>query len=84
MIWHRSNETSKRLHYIPGVGPMLATALVASVADPGTFRSGRNFSAWIGLVPTQQLIAERGKARAGNLRHSAVSQGRCLVPWILA
>ena len=35
MDWHRSNETSKRLHYIPGVGPMLATALVASVADPG-------------------------------------------------
>ena len=35
MVWHRSNETSKRLHYIPGVGPMLATALVASVADPG-------------------------------------------------
>src|SRR5205814_488248 len=32
MAWHRSNQTSKRLHYIPGVGPMLATALVASVA----------------------------------------------------
>jgi transposase len=47
MAWHRSNQTSKRLHYIPGVGPMLATALVASVADPRTFRSGRNFSAWI-------------------------------------
>jgi transposase len=45
MAWHRSNQTSKRLHYIPGVGPMLATALVASVADPTTFRSGRNFSA---------------------------------------
>src|SRR6185503_11827959 len=36
MAWHRSNETSQRLHYIPGVGPMLATALVASVADPRT------------------------------------------------
>jgi transposase len=41
LAWHRSNETSKRHHYILGVGPMLATALVASVADPGTFRSGR-------------------------------------------
>src|SRR6476469_9798671 len=51
MVWHRSSQTSKRLHYIPGVGPLLATALVASVADPRTFRSGRNFSAWIGLVP---------------------------------
>jgi transposase len=53
MAWHRSNETSRRLDAIPGVGPMLATALVASVADPKVFRSGRNFSAWIGLVPKQ-------------------------------
>ena len=43
MVWHRSNETSKRLHHIPGVGPMLATALVASVADPRTFRSWKAF-----------------------------------------
>src|SRR5438874_6374666 len=41
--WHRSNETSKRLDAIPGVGPALATALVASVPDPKAFRSGRNF-----------------------------------------
>src|SRR5215475_13913216 len=47
MAWHRSNQTSKRLNCIPGVGPLLATALVASVGDPKTFRSGRNFSAWI-------------------------------------
>jgi transposase len=39
--WHRSNETSKRLDAIPGVGPALATALVASVPDPKAFRSGR-------------------------------------------
>ena len=39
LAWHRSNQTSKRLHYIPGIGPMLATALVASVADPSTFRA---------------------------------------------
>jgi transposase len=45
MAWHRSNETSKRLDDIPGVGPALATALVASVADPKAFRSGRDFSA---------------------------------------
>src|SRR6202171_1182968 len=48
MVWHRSNETSRRLDDIPGVGPTLSTALVASVADPKAFRSGRNFSAWIG------------------------------------
>ena len=43
--WHRSNETSRRLDELPGVGPALATALVASVADPKAFRSGRDFSA---------------------------------------
>jgi transposase len=65
LVWHRSNQTSKRLHYIPGVGPMLATALVASVADPRTFRSGRNFSAWIGLAPKQH--SSGGKERLGNI-----------------
>ena len=61
MAWHRSNQTSKRLNCIPGVGPLLATALVASVADPKTFRSGRNFSAWIGLVPKQRSSGGREK-----------------------
>jgi transposase len=65
MAWHRSSQTSKRLHYIPGVGPMLATALVARVADPRTFRSGRNFSAWIGLVPKQH--SSGGKDRLGSI-----------------
>src|SRR6516225_241787 len=46
--WHRSSETSKRLDEIPGVGPALATALIASVADPRIFRSARDFSAWVG------------------------------------
>jgi len=65
MAWHRSNETSKRLDEIPGVGPVLATALVASVADPKVFRSGRNFSAWIGLVPKQH--SSGGKDRLGSI-----------------
>ena len=63
MAWHRSSEASKRLDEIPGVGPALATALVASVADPKAFRSGRNFSAWIGLVPKQHSSGGKGKAR---------------------
>ncbi len=50
---------------IPGVGPLLATALVASVADPKAFRSGRNFSAWIGLVPKQH--SSGGRARLGSI-----------------
>jgi len=65
MAWHRSNEASKRLDAIPGVGPILATALVASVADPKVFRSGRNFSAWIGLVPKQH--SSGGKDRLGHI-----------------
>ena len=46
---------------IPGVGPVLATALVASIADPKAFRSGRNFSAWIGLVPKQHSSGGRDR-----------------------
>jgi transposase len=65
MAWHRSNETSRRLDAIPGVGPMLATALVAGVADPKAFRSGRNFSAWIGLVPKQH--SSGGKDKLGSI-----------------
>ena len=65
MAWHRSNEASKRLDEFPGVGPMLATALVASVADPRAFRSARNFSAWIGLVPKQH--SSGGKDRLGSI-----------------
>ena len=63
--WHRSNETSKRLDALPGVGPTLATALVASVADPKAFRSGRDFSAWIGLVPKQN--SSGGKQKLGSI-----------------
>ena len=59
--WHRSNETSMRLDEAPGIGPVLATALVATVADPKTFRFGRNFSAWIGMVPKH---FERGQEQA--------------------
>ncbi|MGB9044691.1 MAG: IS110 family transposase, partial [Pseudolabrys sp.] len=65
MTWHRSHEASKRLDAIPGVGPVLATALVASIADPNAFRSGRNFSAWIGLVPKQH--SSGGKDRLGSI-----------------
>src|SRR5215467_365224 len=65
MAWHRSNAASKRLDEIPGVGPALATALVASVADPRAFRSGRDFSAWIGLVPKQH--SSGGKDKLGSI-----------------
>ncbi len=63
--WHRSSEPCRRLDAIPGVGPALATALVASVADPKAFRSGRDFSAWIGLVPKQN--SSGGREKLGNI-----------------
>ena len=65
IAWHRSNATSRQLDELPGVGPALATALVASVADPKAFRSGRDFSAWIGLVPRQN--SSGGKDKLGSI-----------------
>lgn len=65
LAWHRSSKVSKRLEAIPGVGPLVATALVASIPDPHAFRSGRDMSAWIGLVPKQNSTG--GKDRLGNI-----------------
>src|SRR4051812_31300976 len=76
VAWHRSNEASKRLDDIPGVGPALATALVASVANPKAFRSGRDFSAWIGLVPKQN--SSGGKDSLGNISKRGDRYLRCL------
>src|SRR6202795_5200727 len=63
--WHRSNETSMRPDEAPGFDPVLATAVVATVADPKSFRSGRIFSAWIGIVPKQH--SSGGKNRLANI-----------------
>ena len=59
---HRSSEASQRVETIPGIGVIGATAIVATVADPTIFRSGRDFAAWIGLVPRQD--SNRGQAEA--------------------
>jgi transposase len=64
LAWHRSNETSQRLATIPGVGPVTASALAASVTDPSMFASGREFSAFLGLVPRQNTSG--GKVRLGR------------------
>lgn len=61
----RSTEVGRRLMGIPGVGPLLASALVAAVGDPKSFRSGRNLAAWIGLVPRQS--SSGGKERLGGI-----------------
>ena len=51
--WHRQNAESRRLAEIPGIGPITATALVASIGDAKTFANGRQLAAWLGLVPRQ-------------------------------
>ena len=65
MAQHRSNEASKRLETIPGIGVIGATAIAATVADPSVFRSGRDFAAWIGLVPRQDSTG--GKQKLGPI-----------------
>jgi len=63
--WHRSNEASRRLEAIPGVGVITATALVATIGDASQFHSGRQLAAWLGLVPRQ--YSSGGKERLGRI-----------------
>jgi transposase len=63
--WHRGSPISQRLAKIPGIGPLIASAIVATVADPSVFRSGRQFAAWLGLVPRQNSTG--GKQRLGRI-----------------
>ena len=51
--WHRESERSRKLAEIPGIGPITATSLVASIGDARSFRNGRQLAAWLGLVPRQ-------------------------------
>lgn len=68
---HRADETSQRLAAIPGIGPITATALVASVGDARNFKTGRHLAGWLGLTPKeyasglkhrQGAISKRGDA----------------------
>jgi transposase len=65
MAWHRTNQTCRRLETIPGIGFITATALAATVVDAKVFRSGRQFAAWLGLVPRQHSTG--GKERMGGI-----------------
>jgi transposase len=75
--WHRSCEESRRLEEIPGIGPIVGTALVAEIGDWKQFRSGRNLAAWIGLVPKQHSTG--GKERLGSI----TKQGNRYLRWLL-
>jgi transposase len=75
--WHCACEESRRLEEIPGIGPIVATALVAEIGDWKQFRSGRNLAAWIGLVPKQHSTG--GKERLGGIS----KQGNRYLRWLL-
>jgi Transposase IS116/IS110/IS902 family len=73
---HRADETSRRLQSVPGLGPITASAIVATVGDPKQFKSGRQFAAWLGLVPQQR--SSGGKERLGGIgasEETAISGG---------
>jgi transposase len=65
LVQHRANEASKRLESIPGIGIIGASAIAATVTDPKAFQSGRDFAAWIGLVPRQDSTG--GKQKLGPI-----------------
>jgi len=75
--WHRTNDDSRRLETTPGIGPITASALAASITDPSVFRSGRGMAAWIGLVPRQNSTG--GKERMGHIS----KQGDQYLRWLL-
>ena len=66
-VWHRQNAASQRIAAVPGVGLLGATAAVATMGDPATFRSGREFAAWLGLVP-------RHSGTGGRVRMLGISK----------
>ncbi len=59
VAWHKANEVSRRLETIPGIGPIIASALVASITDVKEFKSARQLAAWIGLLPRQSSSGNR-------------------------
>jgi transposase len=65
LAWHKEHEASRRLAAIPGIGPVTASAIVATVGNAAQFRSARHFAAWIGLVPKQN--SSGGKQRQGGI-----------------
>lgn len=85
--WCRTNEASRRLVTIPGVGLITATALVATVGDASQFRSGRHMAAWVGLVPRQYssggkpMLGGISKRGDGYLRRLLVHGARSAIRW---
>ena len=65
VAWHKTSEASQRLASAPGVGPITASAILASVGDGRQFQSARHFAAWLGLTP--RIHASGGKEHIGKI-----------------
>jgi transposase len=94
--YERNDERCRRLRAIPGVGPLTATAIVASVGDAREFRSGREFAAWLGVVPRQSgtggrvrllSISKRGnpylRAMIIHCARAVAARQRVQPPWLV-
>ncbi|AVM72544.1 IS110 family RNA-guided transposase [Magnetospirillum gryphiswaldense] len=77
VAWHKTNEASRNLATIPGIGPITASALAVSVPDPSLFNCGRKLAAWLGLVPRQNSTG--GKDRLGRITKTGDSYLRRLL-----
>ena len=75
--WHRTNHASSKLEKIPGIGPITASAMVATIGDAKTFDSGRQVAAWLGLVPRQH--SSGGKATLQGISKRGDSYLRTLL-----
>ena len=75
VAWCRTNDAARRLATIPGVGPVTASAIAATVTDPSAFRSARHVAAWLGLVPKQNSTG--GKARLGRISKTTATCASC-------
>jgi len=87
IAWHRANEVSRRLATVPGIGPVTASLISASVNDAAQFRSGRHFAAWIGLVPREHSTGGRqqlgGISKRGNpqMRRLLIVGAHAVLRW---
>jgi transposase len=83
-----AHPVCQRLETIPGIGPLTATALVAAVSDPSAFKNGRQFAAWVGLVPRQHSTGGKarllGISKRGDvyLRKLLVHGARATLRWV--
>jgi len=86
-IWHRNNELSRKLTAIPGVGPLSASALTATIGDARNFSSGRQLAAWLGLVPRQSSSGGKdvllGISKRGDsyIRMLLIHGARAVIAW---